>query len=551
MGNEKRLLMAIALSVLVIFMYQGYMKRFYKSGQPPASSLQPSMVDQEPPGQKTRGAEAARQTGYAQGVVEEKSSASASQEQTVVVENELYRAVLTDQGAGIKEFYLLQYKDQEGSPTLLSQADKGQPLVLETEETTRAMGDRAWQLLEHTYDTVVYKSEDEQKTIVKRYKFHNSNYIIELQLNIINNTPQAQEVRYKVTGGSGIISAGAIDSRYSGADAQIGDKIYRRKSSHKSLREGELFYGSPDWVSASSRYFSYILKPEQPAEAAFIESVDKKSVSSGVILGPFSIAPNGEAEYGFTLYAGPNTIEKMSALGPTVKNTISYGVFTGIANLMLKGLKLFYRIFGNYGVSIIMLSTLTSLLMFPLTRKSLQSMKEMQKIQPEVERIRKAQTDNPQKVNKEIMELYKEHKVNPLGGCLPIFLQFPIFISLYQTLIRCVELKGAHFLWVKDLSMPDAAFTLPQKLPVIGEYINILPILMVAAMAIQQKVSQPKGVQPSEQQRIMSTIFPIFLGFIFYNLPSGLVLYWLTNTLLMLLMQEVILKARQPKVEVV
>lgn len=546
MENEKRLLVAIALSVLVIFMYQGYMRRYYKPSQPQAASPQPSIVNQEPSGLKTRGAEAASQTRRAQEVVAGKRSDPVSQEQTVVVENELYRAVLTDQGAGIKEFYLLQFKDKEGTPTLLSRADKDQPLVLEAEETSGAARDRTWQLLEHTDNIVVYKSEDDLKRTIKSYKFHDANYIVELRLNILNKAPRAQEVRYKITGGSGIISTGPIDSRYFGADAQIGDKIYRRKPSHKSLQEGELFYGSPDWVSAKSRYFSYILKPSQPAEAAFIESADKKSISSGVILGPLSIAPNEAAEYRFMLYAGPNTIEKMSALGPTVGNTISYGVFSGIANLMLKGLKLFHRIFGNYGVAIIMLSILTSLLMFPLTRKSLQSMKEMQKIQPEVEQIRKAQSDNPQKMNKEIMGLYKEHKVNPLGGCLPIFLQFPIFISLYQTLIRCVELKGAHFLWIKDLSAPDEAFKLPQKLPVIGDYINILPILMVAAMAVQQKVSQPKGAQQSEQQRIMSTIFPVFLGLIFYGLPSGLVLYWLTNTLLMLLMQEVVLKSRQP-----
>ena len=173
-------------------------------------------------------------------------------------------------------------------------------------------------------------------------------------------------------------------------------------------------------------------------------------------------------------------------------------------------------------------------------------MKAMQAIQPETEQIRKAYSDNPQKMNKEIMGLYKKNKINPVGGCLPMLLQLPIFMSLYQVLLRSVALRGAHFLWIKDLAGPDAAFTLPQKLPIIGSHINILPILMAIAMWAQQKISQGGGKEVSEQQKMMATIMPVMFGFIFYNMPSGLVLYWFTNTLFMLLIQEVVLKARKP-----
>lgn len=560
MDNQKRLVLAIALSVLVIFMYQSYMRKFYRPGRPPTVVPQPPVVSRETSERKTqritrpgreaqrRFGEDRRQAGYEQGLPEEEVSREpkpAIQEQTVAVENELYRAVLTDQGAGIKEFYLLQFKDKEGNPAPLSQVREDQPLVLETEETAGAGRGNIWQLLRHTDDVVVYKKEENQKAVIKTFKFHNTNYIIELELNILSKASFPQEVRYKIVGGSGIVSKGHIDNRYVGADIQIADKIHRRRPSHKSIQEGEIFYGSPDWVSAKSRYFSFILKPEQPEKAAFIESTDRKSISSGVILGPLNLGPKDEIKHRFILYAGPNSTENLAALGPTAKNTISYGVLSGIADIILGALKLFYRIFGNYGVAIIMIAVLISIILLPLTKKSFRSMKEMQKIQPEVEKIRKAYSNNPQKMNKEVMELYKKHKINPLGGCFPMFLQLPIFIALYQTLIRSVELKGASFLWIMDLSEPDAAFKLPQTFPIIGNYINILPILMALAMVVQQKVTQPKGLQSSEQQRIMSTIFPVFLGVIFYNLPSGLVLYWLTNTILMLIMQQgVVLRPR-------
>jgi len=138
-----------------------------------------------------------------------------------------------------------------------------------------------------------------------------------------------------------------------------------------------------------------------------------------------------------------------------------------------------------------------------------------------------------------------------MGGCLPMFLQFPIFVSLFQVLPRCIDLKGANFLWIKDLSSPDALLKLPAlaKLPVIQGQFNLLPILMAMAMAVQQKVSHPGG-EVSDQQRTMAIVMPIMFGFIFYNMASSLVLYWLTNTIFTLLIQEVILKSRQPATDI-
>ncbi|MDD5680896.1 MAG: membrane protein insertase YidC, partial [Candidatus Omnitrophica bacterium] len=195
------------------------------------------------------------------------------------------------------------------------------------------------------------------------------------------------------------------------------------------------------------------------------------------------------------------------------------------------------------GIAIILLSILVNMVLFPLSRKSYESMKKMQTIQPHMDRLREVHKDNPQKLNKETMELYKKYDVNPMGGCLPLLLQIPVFIALYQALMKSLELRGSGFLWVKDLSMPDAV-PLPLSLPLIGNSINVLPILMTIGMAFQQKFSTPKGAAQSaqqKQQQQMMIIMPVVFLFVMYSFPSGLVLYWLVNTILTMFEQRAIM----------
>ena len=169
-------------------------------------------------------------------------------------------------------------------------------------------------------------------------------------------------------------------------------------------------------------------------------------------------------------------------------------------------------------------------------------MKRMKLLQPEVEKIRQLYKDKPQKLNKELMDLYKQNKVNPLGGCLPMLIQMPIFIAFYNALVHSIELKGASFLFIKDLSSPDRAIPLPFQFGPLGSAINILPILMVIAMSIQQRLNAPlAGSGPdAEAQRTMTMVMPFVFGFIFYGLPSGLVLYWLTNNIVMIFTQKLL-----------
>jgi YidC/Oxa1 family membrane protein insertase len=227
------------------------------------------------------------------------------------------------------------------------------------------------------------------------------------------------------------------------------------------------------------------------------------------------------------------------------------------AKLLLAVLNWFYGYIPNYGLGIIFLTILVRVAMYPLTLKSMKSMKKMQLLGPEIEELKTKYSDNAQEMNKKMMELYKERGVNPLGGCLPMLLQMPVFIALYRMLWTAYELRGAPFFWwINDLSQPDRLFHLPwmKQVPFLGmfEYFNLLPILMGVAMVVSQKVMPVSGPAQNPQQKLMMNIMPVFFSFVCYRMYSGLSLYILTSTVLGMVQQkftrvgEVEMKARKP-----
>jgi YidC/Oxa1 family membrane protein insertase len=231
-----------------------------------------------------------------------------------------------------------------------------------------------------------------------------------------------------------------------------------------------------------------------------------------------------------SLYLGPQIEKELRSFG--LEEIIYYGFSHGIGVIMIKFLYLFYSFTKNWGISIIFLSFLIYLVLFPFTMKSTKAMKKMQEIQPEILELKKKYKDNPQKLNKEIIELYRKYNINPLGGCLPVFFQLPVFFALYQVLFRFVEIKGAPFLWIKDLSLPDRFLKLP--FPPFLNYLNILPLFLIITGFLQQKLF---ASSPSSEQKSMSLFIIVFFGVIFYNFPSSLVLYWLTQNILNLFYQ--------------
>lgn len=246
----------------------------------------------------------------------------------------------------------------------------------------------------------------------------------------------------------------------------------------------------------------------------------------------------------YTIYIGPQKQKLLEKYG--IPEIIHYGFFHPISVILMHFLNFAHAMTRNWGFSIILITILINILMLPLTKKSTQSMREMQKVQGDVEKLRAKYKDNPQKLNQEIMDLYKIHKINPLSGCLPWLLQIPVFFGFFQVLNRFIEINGASFLWINDLSLPDRFFKLPVVLPFgLGEYFNLLPILMTVVMFLQQKVTMTQtNSSQAEQQKMMMIVLPIVMGFVFYKFSSALVLYWLTNSLMMFAYQYSVLKKK-------
>jgi YidC/Oxa1 family membrane protein insertase len=535
MNNEKRLMLAVALSIVIIIGYQAYMRQFVRpttmahdlihTAQPMTAAATQSVIEHKPLQQL------------------DSPGIANIPEKTFILENKHIQAVVTDAGAAVKKLYLLDYEEDAGKPILLLPMVADQDLFLSTDFRVEG-GMGQWEPVFSSSDAVSYSASSRQMRIVKEILLHKDSHIIELKINMQNTTEQGIIAQYTITNGFLDVPRGDMDGRYIGADILLDGTVHRQRPSNKTIGQGHIVTGSPQWVVTRGRYFSFIMRPAQTMQGAFIRSRSKQDIYTGLASNALSIPSGGSVQHNYLIYVGPNDMTAMTAFDPTAEQIIHYGVFHFIGRILLHGLHMFYRLTHNYGIAIMLLAFFISLIMMPLTRKSLHSMKEMQKIQPETEQIRKQFSDNPQKMNKEIIELYKRHKINPVGGCLPMLLQMPIFFSLYQVLLRSVELKGAQFLWINDLSAPDAAFALPHTLPIIGSHIHILPILMAIAMAVQQRLSQGGGAKMSDQQRMMAGIMPIMFGLIFYNMPSGLVLYWFTNTLFMLAIQEIVLKSR-------
>jgi YidC/Oxa1 family membrane protein insertase len=303
----------------------------------------------------------------------------------------------------------------------------------------------------------------------------------------------------------------------------------------------------PAWIAIRSAYFIVALKPDFDKTRAEIQGVQEK-FRAGLSVPRFEVRPGETAAYAFTTYLGPSHLPALKSAWPTLDAVLrffeTFDSMDWFAKLLLTLLVWFHdHVIANYGMAIIFLTVLVRLVMYPLTLKSMKSMKKMQLLAPEMEAIKKQYGDDPQVQQQKIMEMYKERGVNPLGGCFPMLLQMPVFIALYRMLWSAFELRGAPFYWwVTDLSEPDSLFRIPgvEQIPFLSAfgYLNILPILMGVAMVISQKLMPASGPAQNPQQKFIMTFMPIFFSFICYSMPSGLNLYILTSTILGIVQQQ-------------
>jgi len=380
-----------------------------------------------------------------------------------------------------------------------------------------------------------YKDKISGLTVNRSFQFVDG-YGLNCSIEFITSSPTIDYANYTFNCGSILqseLKKRSIEQRYYEFSISLKDKVLRQNFSNFNVKK----VGDNDiaWIGIRDRYFCSIIRPD--FQLSKIESVKNEMAISYLFSRSVSLKGN-KATDSFMFYLGPQKREFISMFDEDMASIINFGFLDSLCHIVLGGLNFLHKITKNWGVTILLFSILVFALISPLSKKSFSSIKRMQELQPLMEELRKKHKDNPQKLNKEVMEMYKEKGINPLGGCLPLFLQMPVFISLYQSLIRLIDLKGANFLWIKDLSEPDRLFTLGTSLPVIGNEINILPMIMMATMLIQQKISSVKTQsESSQQQAMMGWFMAIFFGFIFYHMPSGLVLYWVTNSVLMLVFQ--------------
>jgi YidC/Oxa1 family membrane protein insertase len=520
---EKRAFIAVGLSIAVFYLFSMLFGPDKQKVEPSAPQSASSVANN--PAAKTLELQVPQSSAP---LTTQPLQTNATQKD-ISVETDLYSAVFSSRGASIRSLTLKNYREENNPAskkvTLLNDSD---PNIYSF--STRATGINLPDSTLFSPDAdrlTVDKNASRQLTfnyisgqgytIRKIYTFSPGVYGIKLETRIFNNSaaplvgtiqqvmtypaePKVKNNRFD-TAGSYLFSDNSLQSN------KIKDVSTASKRYDKSIL----------WSGFADKYFlSAIL-----AEKSSIASVELKKNSAGffesVVSSPqFTVNPGQSTTVAQNLFIGPKDIDILKAQGNSLVQSLDLGWFTIIAKPMLYSLKFLYHYVGNYGVAIIILTIILKALFFPLTHKSFKSMKGMQKIQPEMTKLREKFKDDKDSMNKAVMELYREHKVNPMGGCLPMVVQIPVFFALYKSLMFSIELRHApFFFWLTDLADKDPYY--------------IMPVIMGISMFFQQKMT-PSNMEPLQQKMMLA--LPVVFTFMFLSFPSGLVLYWLVNNIL-------------------
>ena len=353
-------------------------------------------------------------------------------------------------------------------------------------------------------------------------------------------------------------------NRYSGPAYRIDYEVQKKPAIkvNKEVRKNEMLpihvAGHVQWLAMRSKYFMVAFMPVDPSMGISYLANEESQTGGALHMEGITVQPGERVIRRIQLYLGPKdfyTVKDQPIHDPSIllqkAVDLSYwSIFDELSLVILRALEWFKGWTGDYGIAIICLTVLLKLLMFPLSHKAYLSMRKTQELQPVMQQLRQQHKSNPKLLQQEMSKLYKKHGVNPLSGCLPMFLQMPVFMTLFGTLSTSIRLRGQPFKgsWIKDLSQPDTVGYVPETIPVIGgSQINILPFLMVIGMIVQQKISTPPAAteEQAQQQKMMLFMMPVFFFFICYSMPSGLTLYWFLQTLISFFEHTVVRKRSQ------
>lgn len=562
---EKRAFIAVVISILVIILYQEYMRRFYPPVQPPAKEVARETGRELPA--PTLVPEPAPLIAPAPSTAPAPSPPPAPAEavrsapvREVTVETPDYIALFTSQGARLKSFRLKGYRAgiEIDSPLIEMVSHRPgieYPLGLRLSDT-RSGTDQGVVYEVRSADLSLGTEQDGSLTfsgatpagrrIVKKFNFSGSSYAMEVTASVAGSA-QGPGLLLTAHGGSKGLKK---DARFEGVIAlRDGDLVRTGEVDSKNPLKLD---GSLSWVGFGHTYFVSVLLPEEGAETSATVvnnmSPEELEANSGWFAMPnfsdtvFALQAGDRATttpddtVRYRLFMGPKLLRLLKSFDRGLEQSIDFGYFSFISAPMLQALTFFQTYTGNYGLDIILLTLIIKLLLWPLTQKSFVSMKRMQKLQPQMQRLKEKYGEDKTRLNKEMMDLYKRNKVNPLGGCLPMLLQFPFFIGFYNALLTPIELRHASFLWIKDLSRPDWE-SLPFSAFGYDAGVPVLVLLMGASMFIQQWMSPAVG---DPNQRRMMMLMPLVFTVIFVSFPSGLTIYWFVNNLLSIVQQYMI-----------
>jgi len=526
---DKRAVLAIVLSLIVVFTWQMFFApKPVKRGEESAQK-ETTVADKKQTEREAAGPETAKQPVKSSTVA---SPATPTIEKYIPVETPLYSAIFSTRGGALKSFRLKGYRqklDRNSEPIEMVHISNGMPYPLSStfpESNIDIRPDSSFSVDVNAVDLM--KTKDSRRLtfslthpgsikLEKTYTFHPDKFAFDLEIKVYNLTRSAINQSALLSWHQFVDPKQDTDSYVHEGPISFMEKSIERYEI-KKMEPTNLLGPDVAWGGFENKYFIASIIPQNPTLTSILLSKDDRSLVSVGMKGTQSLIPQDQSmSFGYTLYVGPKDHDILKTEKVGLENAIDFGSWLKwLAMPLLVCLKFLYKYVHNYGIAIIILTILIKIIFWPLGNKSYKSMKEMQKLQPKIIELREKYKDDKARIGQETMALYKSHKVNPLGGCLPMLIQIPVFFGLYKALMYAIELRHSPFYWwIQDLSEKDPYY--------------ITPLIMGATMFIQQKMSPPAG--DPMQQKIM-LIMPVIFTFMFLNFPSGLVIYWLFQNIL-------------------
>jgi YidC/Oxa1 family membrane protein insertase len=551
-GNEQRFLLVILVMAAVIFGSQFLLRKF--APQPPAPSSRPNQTAQSAPAQPTPAQPilAPPQPAAASPQAPKKPSSNkqAASEAETVIENDLYRITFTNRGAQAKSWVLKKYQDDQGHPLDLvnhaAAAKFGYPLSLWTyDEGLRTKLNSALYVSSASGTLsapakVEFEYSDAGLTVRKSLQFDHS-YVVRVETSVFQNDAPVWAFPAWPSGFGDQTNLAAYATGHF-------DHQTNSNTEHipvPKISNGNTLHGTYNWVGASSAYFAAVFIPDNPENLVAVQLhgaidfiADPSKPNEAKPADVVAVAAGHPGQTSARLFVGPKALDILDSTPvPSIvgadkdlRNLVDFGWFTALARPLFSwpyiGLRWYYQYVHNWGWAIVIQTFFITLFLLPLRIYQMKSALKMQKLQPQMkaiqEKYKKYSMRDPKKqdMQKEIGELYKTHGVNPVGGCLPLVAQMPFFIAYYKMLSAAIELRQAHWLWIHDLSASDF----------------ILPLIMAGSMYLVQKITPQAGMDPA-QQRMMTIMMPVMMGFFFFRLPAGLNLYYAESNLISIAQQ--------------